>query len=234
MKTLWRGGIAAGLALLLAVPVMGQTQRQRGFQGTGRGTGGFGALLQNEGVQKELKLEKEQADKVKAAVDKVQADHRDDFAKLRDLPADEQRTKRNELTRTVSAETLRAIEGLLNADQLKRLKQIELQQAGANAFSRDDVQTALKLTDEQKTKVKEIADKFSREMRELMGAGGRPTGRPPAGGRPNNPNQEKVTALRKQTNDDIQSVLTEDQKKAWKELTGAAFTVQTGRRPTDR
>ena len=37
-------------------------------------------------------------------------------------------------------------------------------------------------------------------------------------------NAEKITALRKETTEKIVAVLTDDQKKSWKEMTGEAFT----------
>jgi hypothetical protein len=187
---------------------------QRPQQGQRPGAGGLGALLENESVQKELKLDQEQVDKVKGAIQKVQEKHRDDFAKLRGLPQDEQRAKRQELSRAVSTETLAAVSEILKPDQLKRLKQIELQESGAQAFNRPDVQKALNLKDEQKEQIKTLTESAARDTRELRQGGGG------AGAR------EKMAAMRKQTLDKVQALLTDEQKKSWKELTGEPFELR--------
>jgi hypothetical protein len=236
MRHLCKTALVLGLAVLLTGPAFAQRQRGQGQGGQGQpgrgqrgggpgGGGGIGGLLQNESVQKELKIDKAEADKLKEAVTKVQDQHKDAIAKLRDLPQNERRTKGEELNKTVNEETLKAVSGILSADQTKRLKQIELQQAGVRAFSRPDVQQALKLTDEQKDALKTIAEDVAKQQRELFqgarGQGG-------AGGGRGQGNAEKMTALRKESLEKIQKMLTADQKKTWKELTGEPFEIQRG------
>jgi hypothetical protein len=209
MRTFCRIALTLGLAALLAVPALAQ-QRQRG-----QGQGGIGSLLANESVQKELKIEKDQADKVKEAVAKVTDKFKDDVAKIADLPQDERGAKRTALNKTITEETYKSIEDVLKPDQIKRLKQIELQQAAISgrAFTREDVVTALKLTDEQKEKIKTINADSAKELTDLRANGG------------NRTNREKIAAVQKETGEKLQGVLTDDQKKTWKEMTGEAFTL---------
>jgi hypothetical protein len=208
--------LALGLTVALAAPALAQ-QRQRGQRGQ-RGQGGAPMLVENESVQKELNLDKDQVDKVKETVQKVRDEHKDDFAKLNDLGREEQREKRRELTRTVTDETLKALGDVLKPEQLKRFKQIELQQAGTQAFTRPEVQKALNLTDDQKEKIKTIADDAAKQRSELF-QGGNARG-----------SFDKLTALRKETAEKVQAVLTDDQKKTWKDLTGEPFEVTRGQR----
>lgn len=219
MKRVCTVALTLGLVVLLASPALAQ-QRQRGQRGQfGGGGGGFTLLLQNEGVQKELKLDQEQMGKTKEAVQKVQEKNRDALAKLADLSQEERRGKTQELTRAISEQTLSAVSSILKPEQIKRLKQIELQQAAAQAFTRPEVQTALNLTNEQKEKVKTISDDAARETRGLLQGGNFQEAR------------EKLAAMRKESMSKIQSLLTDDQKKAWKELTGDPFEVSfQGRR----
>jgi hypothetical protein len=222
--------LAIGVTGLLSAPAFAQRQPGQGRGFGGGQFGGIAGLLRNESVQKELKMDKEQADKVAEAAKKVQDKHADEFAKLRELSQEEQRTKRAELNRTVSAETLTAVSEVLKPEQVTRLKQIELQQAGVSAFTRPDVEKALALNDEQKGKLKGIADESQTKMRELFG-GGRGQGggaRPPrgqGGARGAGPDQAKITALRKEMGEKAEAVLTDDQKKTWKSMTGDAFTI---------
>jgi hypothetical protein len=203
--------LALGLITALAAPAVAQ-QRQRGQFG-GRGQGGVGMLAENESVQKELNIDKDQADKIKEAVDKVRDSHKDEFTKLQDLGQDERRTKAEELGRAVSEETLKALADVLKPEQLKRLKQIELQQAGERAFTRPDVQAALKLTDDQKDQVKTLTEDAAKQRRELF-QGGNAQG-----------SRDKLTAVRKETLEKVQAVLTDGQKKTWKDLTGEPFEL---------
>jgi hypothetical protein len=106
---------------------------------------------------------------------------------------------------------------LLKPEQVKRLKEIDLQQAGVAAFTRVEVEKALKLNDEQKGKVKAIAEESSTKMRELRGGTG--------GGRPQRTDQEKVTALRKEMMNKGLEVLNDEQKGTWKTMVGEAFAV---------
>jgi hypothetical protein len=164
-------------------------------------------------------MEDDQTTKVKDAVQKVQDKYKDDFAKLRDLTGDEQRTKREELNKTVTGDVLTAVGDILKPDQVKRLKQIELQQAGTRAFTRAEVQKALALKDDQKDTIKTITDDAAKAMRDL-GQGGQRTPE----------TREKMTALRKETMEKVQAVLTDDQKKTWKDMTGEPFEI-VRRRP---
>jgi hypothetical protein len=172
--------------------------------------------LQNESVQKELKIDSAEADKIKAAVQKVQDQHKDDLAKVREITdQNERRQKNQELGKTISDETLKSVSDILTADQLKRFKQIQLQQAGVQAFTQADVQTALKLTDEQKDAIKTISEDAAKQRRDLtQGGGGRNQG-----------NAEKMAAIRKESFDRVQKLLNADQKKTWKDMTGDTFTL---------
>jgi hypothetical protein len=218
MRNCSRCVFVLGLSLILASPLMAQ-QPQRGQRGGGGGgPGGLGGLLLNESVQKELTIDKEQAEKVKEAVLQIQDKHKDEFAKLRDLSQDERRAKGQELSRTVSAEVLKAVGEMLKPDQIKRLKQIDLQQIGAQAFARPEVQTALSLKDDQKEKIKTISEDIAKQIGDLR------QDRTNA-----QANRDKITALRKEIQEKIQAVLTDDQKKTWKDLTGEPFQVVSTR-----
>jgi hypothetical protein len=113
----------------------------------------------------------------------------------------------------------KALAEVLNEKQLKRLRQIELQQRGVRAFNDPKVQAQLKITDEQKENIKTIIDDSGKEtaelFREAKGAGG-------FGGI-----REKMTALDKETSEKVQGVLTADQRKQWKQVIGAEFKLET-------
>jgi hypothetical protein len=96
------------------------------------------------------------------------------------------------------------------------------------AFGNEEVQSALKLTDDQKSKIRTLMEDMGNEMRELRGGGG-------GGGDPQEM-QEKRAALTKTYTEKIHGVLTADQKSAWKDMIGAEFKLPapTRRPPVDR
>ncbi len=210
-------------------PALAQQQRQRGQgqgQGRGQGRGGFGfgpgMLIRNEGVQKELKLDGDQIEKATAAVQKVQDKHADDRAKLQDLEGQERFEKMMALNQAISAETMKALEDVLKPEQIKRLKQIQLQQRGVDAFTDPEVEKALKLTSEQKEKIKTIAGDAAAQRRELF---------QPGGGADFQEMQKKMAALQKTAMENVSALLHADQKQAWKDMIGQPFEVQfPGRR----
>src|SRR5581483_9214652 len=145
--------------------------------GGGRGgRGGFGGgmfgggpmLLANEGVQKELKLTDDQKTKVKEFTDAQMAKMREAFT-----GGQPDREKMQEMRKEMQEKGDKFVKDTLNADQQKRFKQIELQRDGLRAFQNADVQTALKLNDDQKEKLKGLGEEYMKDMQDLRGAGGR-------------------------------------------------------------
>jgi len=113
---------------------------------------------------------------------------------------------------------------------------------GRDVCATDRRVTYAVLTDAGRAKLREADRTHTRQIRELMGAGGPGGGgaRPPRGqggaggagrgqGARGGPNAEKVTALRKETTEKIVAVLNDDQKKSWKELTGEPFELPAAR-----
>jgi mono/diheme cytochrome c family protein len=114
---------------------------------------GLLGLLPNQSVQEELKLTEEQKAKLKTALDRVRADREADLVELRKGPT---WRVRSGISRRLNEATLKAIDGILPREQEARLKQIQFQQQGNRAYAEPEVQKALKLTDDQKARIKEI------------------------------------------------------------------------------
>lgn len=212
MRTFSRTLMALAIAGLFGIPALAQPP---GGGGGPRGPRGGGMnLLDNKSVQEELKLSKEQIDKSKAAHEEIRKKHDEDFKKAREMSDEERR----ELFKKVNDENMKAISGILNEDQLKRYKQIQLQQStrfmGPGTLLQDDVQKTLKLTDDQIAKIKTISEDVQKEMRELREGGFKPE------------NFQKMQALSKDGLDKASATLTDDQKKSWKDMLGSAFEVK--------
>ncbi len=127
---------------------------------------------------------------------------------------DEQLKKYQELMK-------KALADALTPEQAKRLKQIQLQQRGAEAFSDPEVATALKLTEDQKEKIQTIREDARKEMTDLFknAAGNREEA------------FKKMAGMRKEIAEKVTAVLNAEQKKMWKEMLGEPFEGSGFRRP---
>jgi Spy/CpxP family protein refolding chaperone len=206
--------LAFAAAALLASPAFAQPPGggRGGMQM--RGGGGIGMLLGNASVQEELKLDDKQKEKIK----EFTAKQREAQQGLRDLDQEERRAKMQELNK--HAESF--AKEVLTPEQNKRIQQIVIQTAGLRAFAMENVAKELKLTDEQKEKIKTLSDDLQKDVRELFQGGGDAQ-----------ENMQKVQSLNKEFMTKAAGVLTDEQKKHWTEMTGKPFTVRM-QRPNDR
>ncbi|MFO0960650.1 MAG: hypothetical protein U0800_24980 [Isosphaeraceae bacterium] len=226
MRRIAQGLVVMGLALVMASPVLAQQGKgQRKGQGGG-GPGGFGQggmmgmgmggplnLLTNSGVQKELKLTDEQVSKAEAAQAEQREQNRERMQGLQNASPEERR----ESMAKVQASALKAAEGILKPEQLKRFEQIRIQSLGVAAFNDEKVVKALKINDDQKEKFRGIQQASMEEMRGQFQPGG--------GGDPQAA-MAKMQEMRKSSFDKAVAVLSSEQKAAWKELTGDPFEVK--------
>lgn len=198
--------LAIAACLLLPTLALAQPPGGGGGRGGRGGPGGPFNYLAEESVQVELKL----SDEVKAKARELLGKQRAAFDELRDLSQEERRDKMQSLTAEIRA----GFERLLDAAQLKRLKQISYQVRGATSFRDPEVASALKLTDDQVSKLEEIENEMREQMREIFqdAGGDREAAR------------EEIEELRKESTAEAEGVLTEAQLATWKELQGPPFT----------
>lgn len=230
--------LAAGL-FLVGLATMVEAQRPNRQPGPGGPGGGMfgrgqdvgGLVLTNEALQEELKVTTEQKEKFKpvaAKQEEMQKKMRDlfaggakggkaDFEKMREKMADMQKEREK-----ATAEVKALVEGTLTAEQKTRLKQIERQTLGVRAFSNEEVVTALKLTDDQKNKIKGLSEEYAKDARELFQG----LGRPGAGGfdaEKMAEMQKKQRRLQRETMEKITESLTQEQRTEWKGMVGEPF-----------
>jgi Spy/CpxP family protein refolding chaperone len=200
--------VVLALAFVAASSSPAWSQQQRGPRGGGGGGffGGTLGLLGQKSVQEELKLSEDQIKQSTQLGEK----QREAFRGTRDLSPEERQKKFADL----AAANDKALADILKPDQLKRLKQISLQLRGAMAIADPETEKALNLNDEQKEKVKTIIDDLRKNTENRGAAGG--------GGDREEARKHREEA-RKAAGEQLMSVLTDDQKTKWKELTGEPF-----------
>lgn len=217
MKTILKLAAAFGLAVCLSP----STASAQGFgRGMGGGPNSLG-LLTNKSVQKNLKLTDEQIEKATKAATEQGEKRREKAQDFQGLEQAERMEKQQALGKELAADAKKTTDALLKPEQSKRLAQIVLQTQGIGAYMNPEIQTQLKMTDEQKNKLKDIGEESGKQMMELreMFQSDREGA------------MKKMTDIRKETTEKATAVLTSEQKATWKEMTGEPFTlVQEPRR----
>ncbi|MBX9624439.1 MAG: hypothetical protein K2X82_11575 [Gemmataceae bacterium] len=182
-------------------------------------------VVTNPALQAELKVTAEQQGKFKPLAERQQAlgkraaeilaviKQTKDNNRLKELLAE-----MREQNERLKADVKKVVGETLTADQKARLKQVERQMAGPRAFQDGEVAAGLKLTDAQKGKIRGIIDDIERDGKELftgvVGKNGVDPGRMAE-------YEKKAEKLAEAATARIQDVLTDDQKKTWKEMVGA-------------
>jgi hypothetical protein len=118
-----------------------------------------GFLLLNGSVQKDVKVTDDQNTKLKDAMEKIRDNHKDDYAKIREMSRKDQ----FKLITTIREEARKAAAGILDAKQMKRFKQIQWQLGGARALEDPEAQEGLKLSGEQKKKLATIFEESDKK-----------------------------------------------------------------------
>ena len=211
MRSVCASLLTAGLVVLVASPAFAQPPGNRGM----RPAPTAASLLRQDKVKTELKLTDDEKEKIAKITDK----YKDDLAAARSA---QDRDKSRELTKSMNADLEKALPTILNADQTKRLDQLVVQASGLDAFSKDSVKSALKLTDKQEKEIEDQKAQVQKDAEDLMKDVG--TDR-----QKRREAFQKVQTLRTDAMDKIVNGFTADQKKAWEGLTGEKFTFEFGR-----
>ncbi len=214
MRSVYARVLTAGLLVLLASPAFAQPPGGRGmFQPNAA------MLLRDPKVQDELKLTDDQ----KADFKKIADKYKDDLEKAR---TDRDFPKLIELFKSASEDVDKAVPTVLKPEQRKRLNQLLVQVSGLTAFSKDDVKTALKFSDKQEKEIQTTLDELKKDREDLLKDVGEDREKRVEA-------RKKIQAMQKDAMDKIVEGFSADQKKEWKELTGAKFefTPFGGNRP---
>jgi hypothetical protein len=140
------------------------------------------------------------------------------FEKMKDLKPEE-REKEMQSHRRKSHEKLRAfLNETLKPEQLKRLVQLELQQEGPFALgNRPDIVEGLKITDDQRKQFMGVIHEMQKMIEPLIKeaqSGGNPQEIGP-----------RMMKIRKDHEGKIEAILSDAQKKKWKEMLGQPFDL---------
>lgn len=186
-------------------------------QGRMRMGSSFSRLVSMAEVQNELLLSGDVLEKVKAYAEESQTKMREESQLIRDqgLEPAEMRAEMTALSEQFLAQDTEALGKLLSADQMKRLKQLMVQQQGVSAVTRKDVAEAIGLNEEAREKLKASVDELNQaamaKMQEIGQGGDREQF------------QKIMDETRKKVEETVLTALSDEQKTKFEELKGAAF-----------
>lgn len=178
-------------------------------------------LLQSKTVREELKLTEEQTGKLKEWGEAQRTKMREIFQEAAG-DRDAMREKFAEYQKTSAKE----IAEVLKPEQVKRMKQIEFQMAGLRGLMNPDAVKELDVTEEQKETLQSTMRDVGQEMRDLSEEYGvRGYGQRPEDADKAKEFDKKSAQLTKDATAKVMKVMTEEQKKKYAELGGAAIDV---------
>lgn len=186
-------------------------------------------MLRGEAVQKELGVTDEQKKTLSELAAQLQAEAMEIISGLQDLSPEEQKEHMPELMKMVGEkgkDIQEKVDKVLDQKQLARMRELSLQSRGAAALEDDEVSAALKISDDQKTKLVAVREEGSKKMEEatqaLRGGGG--------GGDAGDIRQ-KMMDMRKELGDKALAVLSPEQREQFEKMKGAKFTFPPQRGP---
>ncbi len=216
--------VGAALAIALGMATPASAQLGKGFQIPPAVRNIF--MLRTEQVQKELKLTDEQNSQIDDLAIQLQSDALELFSSMQDLSDEERKTELPNLMKKFGEkgkELQAKVDGFLNAEQNARMKELSLQQRDAEALGDEDVISALKLTDDQKKKLRDVQEEAARQVEEalkpLLGGGG---------GGDLGDIKTKMEKMRKELSEKALAVLTSEQKAKFEKMKGPKFDFPQG------
>ena len=204
-----------GITLALsAVDVTAQDQgRAHASRMSGESPNDPTYLLAAESVQKELALTNDQI----TSLEKIREEEHTNHPFRRGFAGKSQGDIQKLLDKHAQS-TRERVTKVLTAKQLARLNEINLQVVGINALTFDEVAQRLKLTPEQRAKLKQLGDQSRRQMTHLH-----ETNRSRSGSAAQKEYKQKVDAATAERKEQFTAVLTDDQRMKFEQLQGSKF-----------
>ncbi len=171
-----------------------------------------------DAVQEDLKLSDDQKEKLEGYLKERLPDFMKFFEGLGEKKQEERENELKAFRQKAAEKLAPVLKETLKEDQRKRLHQLALQQEGALALLHaPEIGKELKITDEQRTQFMEVVQELQKQIAPLIQEA-------QSGGNPEEI-RPKVMKIRKEHEGKIEALLTDDQKKQWKEMLGEPLAL---------
>ncbi|MDB5352138.1 MAG: cotH 2 [Planctomycetota bacterium] len=187
--------------------------------GPGEGSDVFGAssVVFHDKVQDELKLSDDQKTKLGKWLEITSIQTKESFQKAQDFEPAERGKSMHEIQRKANDQLDTFLKNTLKDDQRHRLRELTLQREGPFAVMQPDVAGELKIMDEQRQQLMTVIQELQRTVEPLMKEA-------QSGGN----SQEigpKLMKIRQEHEGKIEAILSDAQKKQWKQMLGKPFAL---------
>jgi len=199
------------------VPNQGQaTQATRQGAQTAFPNGITNPLYTNQDVRQALNLSDDQLRRLNAANAALQDQYRTDFSGLSGVPEQDRAARLQELTRRYNTAFNQSAADIINRDQMRRYQQLGLQYRGYDAFGDADIQRQLNLSADQQQQLRLLQQRYGQDLRDISRYA--QTNREDA--------MRRYQALQRQSGQQLNTILNDQQRQAWSGMTGEPFPFQ--------
>jgi hypothetical protein len=210
------------LAGLLALPALAgqktapaQNTNQQNTNQSASASGGINRTpwFSNQDIRSKLNLNEQQFNALNKAYGEAYSKYSTGSGQFgNNLSAEERARKTQELQGTFNQSMNRAVEETItDPQQRQRYNQLYLQYQGYGAFDDPALQQKLNLTDAQRQQLRQFQDEWNAQMQTYSRDRARDTDR------------TRWNEMRKQYGDRLNSVLNEQQRQTWRQMTGEPF-----------
>jgi len=175
-------------------------------------------LVFRDQVQEELKLSDEQKKKLEKRLQDTVQGAMQFFQRLGDNKPEEREKELHAYVEKAQENLTAFLQGLLQEEQFKRLRQVMLQREGLFALGNAEVIKELEITDQQRQQFFEVVQEMQKKIEPLLKEAQK--GSKPEEIRP------KVMKIREEHVGRIGALLSDAQKKQWKELLGKPLDLR--------
>jgi hypothetical protein len=174
-------------------------------------------IISRDKVQEELKLSGDQKQKLRETMTGHIQATMEVVQKLKELTAGEREKEMQSHRREAGEGFSASLKEILTADQLKRLRQLQLQHDGPGALGRPEVRQELNITDGQLRQFMGVIAEMQKQIEPLMKEA-------QSGGNPQEI-RPKVIKIRKEHEAKLEALLSAAQRKQWKDMLGKPVDV---------
>lgn len=216
------GKVAAIVFCAFVGTVFGQQQQFGGGQKVPGQQGARGTLqtpisqqpwFSDQGIRNQLRINEDQFNRLNKVYGEQWNRYNTGISGLNNLEPAQRTQKMQQMSQDFYRGVNDAAKEVLNAEQMSRYNQLYLQHQGWQAFDDPEIQRKLNLTDEQRQKINQLQSDYQTQWGNLNKEFG--TDREGAARRYNE--------LRQKNREQMNSLLNEQQRQTWREMTGDPF-----------
>lgn len=213
------------ISILFAAAVLAVASQAQIRINMGGGGPNYGLLNRPE-IIKELKLTAEQQKKIEAELENQRQSMQSEVQSLFSGGMGQEELKKAiaETMVKLNGELRKKLSKIMDADQLKRFDQVELQLSGVRGLGRENIAKELGLSEDVKKKIGALVERYDEDSQEIMQNAQHETdGNGAFRIKLSEQDEKKLSDLGKKYREEATKLLTDEQKKKWIDMLGPEY-----------